>query len=232
MHLGRNNPHYCYTMKLDGQDAQLKTCSDEKDLGVTFDNEMKFDKHIGNSVNKANKMLGLIKRSFTDIDNETFLKLYKAMVRPHLEYGNIIWHPMLKRQSITIEKVQRRATKLVKGFKDLTYQERLAKLNLHTLYGRRIRGDLIETYKIFNGFTDLKWNKFFDTPIYTSTRHSTGKIFIKHSHTKLRRCCYSVRVANLWNNLPIELKNAKNTNTFKNLLDELPNFKMLCRHFD
>ena len=76
-----------------------------------------------------------------------FLKLYKAMVRPHLEYGNLIWHPYLKRQSIAVERVQRRATKILKECKQMSYAERLEHLKLPSLKSRRLRNDLIEVFK-------------------------------------------------------------------------------------
>eukprot|EP00745_Piridium_sociabile_P009045 TRINITY_DN1619_c0_g1_i5.p2 TRINITY_DN1619_c0_g1~~TRINITY_DN1619_c0_g1_i5.p2 ORF type:complete len:111 (+),score=1.42 TRINITY_DN1619_c0_g1_i5:2684-3016(+) len=94
-------------------------------------------------------MIGIIKRTFLYLDKATFLKLYKAMVRPHLEYGNIIWYPHLKRQSIAVERVQRRASKLLPECADMPYVKRLEYLNLHSLKGRRIRGDLIEVFFFF-----------------------------------------------------------------------------------
>ena len=71
------------------------------------------------------------------------------MVRPVLEYGNVIWFPYLKRQSAAIEKVQRRATRMLPFLSDLCYEERLKILKLPTLKHRRLRGDMIQTYKIF-----------------------------------------------------------------------------------
>jgi hypothetical protein len=84
----------------------LTDCDEEKDLGVIFDKNLKFDKQVESSVQKANKMLGIIKRSFTYLDEDMFLRLYKSLIRPHLEYGNVIWNPYLKRQSARIESVQ------------------------------------------------------------------------------------------------------------------------------
>ena len=93
----------------------LKITDSEKDLGVTFTSDLKFDTHITNIVNKGNQLTGLIKRSFSYIDAKMFNKLYKAIVRPHLEYANIIWHPIYKRQLRSIENIQKRASKLVPG---------------------------------------------------------------------------------------------------------------------
>ena len=98
---------------------KLKEVKSEKDVGVTFSDNLKFDIHINNIVNKANQMVGIIKRSFTYLDKDMFLLLYKALVRPHLKYANVIWHPIFKRQSIMIEKVQRRATKVLKKIANL-----------------------------------------------------------------------------------------------------------------
>ena len=68
-------------------------------------------------------MIGTIRRTFTFIDSEILTNLYKSLVRPHLEYSNIVWFPQLKTQSVAIEKVQRRATKLIFALKDLDYKE-------------------------------------------------------------------------------------------------------------
>ena len=93
-------------------------------------------------------MIGLIKRNFIHMDSRTFIMLYKALVRPHVEYANSIWSPYKKGDIQAIEKVQKRATKLVISLKKLPYKERVLQLNLHTLKYRRLRGDMIEVYKI------------------------------------------------------------------------------------
>ena len=126
---------------------QLEVVDHDKDLGVTMDVDLIFDKHISNKINKANGSVGLIRRSFIHLDEESFLRLYKALVRPHLEYANPVWAPRFKRQAEVIENVQRRATKLIPGFNDLTYEERIRKLKLPILKYRRLRGDLIKNIK-------------------------------------------------------------------------------------
>ena len=127
---------------------QLEVVDHEKDLGVTMDVDLIFDKHISEKINKANGIVGLIRRSFIHLDEESFLGLYKASVKSHLEYANSVWAPRIKRQVEVIENVQRRATKIIPCFKDLTNQERIRKLKLPTLRYRMLRGDLIEIFKI------------------------------------------------------------------------------------
>jgi hypothetical protein len=111
---------------------------EEKDLGVTIDDKLKFDQHIAVKVNKANSVMGIIRRSFRHLDESTFSKLFKAMVRPHLEYAQAVWHPNLKKDITLIENVQRRATKQVTGLKDISYEDRLKRLKLPTLLYRRL----------------------------------------------------------------------------------------------
>lgn len=232
LHFGKNNQGNKYYMKVKDSVEQIKDLNEEKDLGVIFDNKLSFDTHIGKIVNKANQMLGIIRRSFSYLDKDVFLKLYKSFVRPHLEYANAIWFPYLKRQSSQIERVQRRATKILKECKNKTYEERLEYLNLHSLKGRRIRGDLIQTYKIFNGIDDVPMDSLFPIAQYTNTRNADSKIFIRHCRTNKRKFSFSNRVAPLWNNLPSHHKFAQNINQFKNLLDDLPNFKKMFKDFD
>jgi len=122
-----------------------------KDLGVTFDNRLKFDKHINNKINTAYQMLGIVKRNFIYLTPDSFVVLYKAMIRSHLEYavGLSVLNPHHQSLIEKLEKVQKRATKLVINVKKFHYEERLRRLKIPTLKYRRIRGDMIELYKIF-----------------------------------------------------------------------------------
>ena len=126
----------------------------EKDLGLAVDTRLTFEKHISDKVNKANQMMGLVRRSFIFMDHDNFRWLYKAIVRPHLEYINSVWSPMRKKDINTIENVQRRAMKMIPGLKDLSYPEGLRALKLPTLVYRRLRGDMIETYKVIRKVYD------------------------------------------------------------------------------
>ena len=114
MHFGRNNAKYNYTMKLnDNEIMNVINCEEEKDLGVIFDSKLSFDAHVQCVISKANRNIGIIRRTFRYLSRKSFIQLYKSLVRPHLEYGNTIWFPCLKRQSSSIEKVQRRATRFL-----------------------------------------------------------------------------------------------------------------------
>ena len=158
MHLGRLNPKHTYTMG--GKD--LTVTSQEKDLGVTFDDRLEFDKHITGIVNKANSMLGMIRIGFTCLDVEIFKLVYPVLVRPLLEYCVQIWSPHKVKYIDQIEKVQKRAVNMVPGMSNMTYEEKLVKLGISKLVERRFRGDMIETYKLITNKEGLNSDILFD----------------------------------------------------------------------
>ena len=147
MHIGKNNPKHVYHIN-DNMYNVLNSTDSERDLGVMFDCNLNFDVHINTCVTKASKMIGIINRSFVYMNTMMFLTMYKSIIRPLLEYGNCIWSPLFKRQSIVIENVQRRATKLIPIISEWSYVDRLRYLKLPSLKYRRQRGDLIQLYKI------------------------------------------------------------------------------------
>ena len=99
------------------ENHKLDKINEIKDLGVTFDTKLKFKAHINDKVNRAFSVLGVINRNFKYMPIDTFVMLYKAMVRPHLEYANLVWYPYRKEEINKLERVQRRATKLVSSLK-------------------------------------------------------------------------------------------------------------------
>ena len=156
----------------DGETKNLPSESGENNLGIQFQSNLKFDQHITTIVNKANQLLGLIKRSFCYMDKTLFLKLYKSLIRPHLDYGNSVWYPVTKKNKQLIENVQRRATRLVPDLRDLSYEERLYNLNLPTLEYCRKRGDLIQLYKMIHGIDDIDVTKFVSFSTNTTRGHT------------------------------------------------------------
>ena len=103
---------------------------------------------------KATNMFGLVRRTFKYMDADMFKPLFKAYVRSHLDSCSSVWAPHFLYHTRQIENVQRRATKKIPGFKNLGYSARLRKLKLPTMEYRRLRGDLIEAYKILRHVYD------------------------------------------------------------------------------
>ena len=217
MHLGTTNPRHTYTMG--GND--LAVTSEEKDLGVLIDDRLNFRSHIKGIVGKANRILGLIRIGFECLDKEMFMKLYPVLVRPHLEYCVQVWSPHFRRDIKLIEGVQRRATKLVPELRELSYEERLERLGLTTLEERRVRGDLIETYKIITGKEKIDREKFFHIipPRGNPDLRHNKKIYKKRCETDVRKHFFTQRVIDNWNGRSKEVVESEKTGTFKKRLD-------------
>jgi hypothetical protein len=181
------------------------------------DDKLKFDIHVEAQVSKANKILGLIRRTFDNLDKDTLTGLYKTLVRPHLEYCNAVVYPQYQKQAKLLESVQRRATKLVPGLKDMEYEKRLEALKLPSLVYRRKRGDMIEVFKYTHNIYKVPMSPF--EMERSNTRGHSYKIAKKRCQSSLRQNFFSNRVVNLWNSLPEDVVSSDSLNGFKNSLD-------------
>ena len=166
LHTGHRNLNVNYKMG----DTVLGTTVKEKDLGVTISADMKVSEQCGIAASKGNKILGLIRRNITYKGKKLIIPLYKAIVRPHLEYCIQAWRPYRKKDIDTLERIQRRATKMIPELRDLSYEERLKECGLTTLETRRLRGDQIEVFKILNGYENIDRNMFFSLKKDSRTR--------------------------------------------------------------
>ena len=119
-----------------------------------------------------------------------------------------------------MEKVQERATKLVSGMKNLSYSERLDKLNLYSLERRRLRGDLIEICMIMTGKEGISCQQFVQQArdCYGLRGHSL-KLYVNRSRLNCRKYFFSQRSVGEWNRLPQQVVDAPSVNAFKNRLD-------------
>ncbi len=215
MHLGKNNKDFDYQMG----NITLERTKCEKDLGVWVDDDLKLSNHANKQAIKANRILGLIRRSFSTIDASSFNLMYKSLVRTHLEYANVISYPQYEKDSKILENVQRRATRLVPSIRKMDYEARLRALNLPSLLYRRRRGDMIEVYKYTHGSYDIN-----PSPLLLEqnsiTRGHHYKLEKNRSNKTIRQKFFTQRVVNAWNNLPADIVEAPSINSFKNRLDE------------
>jgi len=172
IHLGRGD-HNAYT-QVSGAQSQLVLTTEQRDLHVWVTPDMNTSLHCHKIASNTYQVLGRLKRSFKSRQPSTFTMLYKSLVRPHLEYWAIIWSP---KDIEILDRVQRRATKLITSISTLNYEARLEKLQLYSFYCRRQRGDLIEAFKILNSYYHIDSNDIFTLQHDTNTRGHEIKLF-------------------------------------------------------
>ena len=199
-------------------DSYLARSHDEKDLGIHVTSTLDPARHIANKVNTANFVLSQVRRSFLCNHPTTMLKLYKTLVRPHLDYCANVWSPWKQKDVKKVESVQRRATRMFPNCRGLSYTDRLKVLKLSSLQDRRIRGDMILTYKILTGKSNIAPESLFHLSS-SSTRGHPYKLFKPRCNTTLRAQFFSQRGIDHWNSLPACVVMATSVNEFKTRYD-------------
>ena len=215
MHFGHNNKRVEYTM----EGNKLKHSDGERDLGVKISNNGKSSEQCMIAAKKANTVLGMIKRNFKSRSKDVIIRLYKTLVRPRLEYCVQMWCPYLRKDIETLEKVQRRATKMIWACRTNSYEERLKYSDLTSLECRRVRGDMIEVYKLLRGHEKIDHNMLIQVAENTGRRGHAYKLVKHRARLDLRKYFFSNRVVNTWNSLPGSVVEAGTVNSFKARLD-------------
>jgi ribonuclease P/MRP protein subunit RPP40 len=216
MHIGSSNPKPVYTM----HGLPLEVTEVEKDLGVLISSDLKSTKQCIEVEKKCNRLLGYIRRQFQFRNKKIVKTLYNSLILPHLQYCIQFWCPSLNKDIDRLERIQARATKLIPEIRHMTYEDRLEALNMPTLKDRRIRLDLIQTYKILNGFDNVDYRKYF-TLNENSTRNNGYKLAVKSHNTSVLGNFFTYRVVKYWNSLPPEVVSSETISTFKNRLDKV-----------
>ena len=197
--------------------------------------DLKWKSHVDSIASKANRVLGMLKKTFTSREVHLWKMLYVSLVRPHLEFAAPVWNSHVKGDIRTLERVQERATRIPLDLRNLPYEERLKAWGLTTLEDRRARGDLIQMYKVLNGLESFNWFKGPRFAPLTQTRSSENNSvrLVRESfpararndfghYVSVRHDFFLNRVSERWNGLSNSQVHAPSVNSFKAQIDSPP----------
>jgi len=205
--------------------TEVQSVSKQKDLGIVMTSDLSWTCQTASVSSSCFQLIGMLKRFFISFSEEQFQSIYKALIRPKIDYLASICSPSNEKEQDILEKIQRKATKLVRGFKNLDYNERYRLLRITSLKTRRTRGDLIEIYKLFNNLYDLDVSLFFKTRSEVLTRKSIvlrgHNYYISKplSRLNIHQNSFLCRSIDIWNELPYNIVNALTLNSFKSKID-------------
>ena len=203
---------YDFQYQLHNQNLQIVSSS--KYLGVTIQDNGKFDVHINNIANASNKMLGFVRRNLRVNSKSSKETAYKMLVRPKTEYAAVVWDPHTKDNITKLEKIQRRAARVVmQDYKQTSsVTEMLKALDWPSLELRRKASRLTTLFKIDTGKVNVSIKP---QPAPTRSRRAHDRQFQRNTCKKdVRNYSFFPRTIRDWNALPQDTVSAPSADAF------------------
>jgi len=229
----KNEEQKEHSVYLSDTNSPIESMSQVKDLGITLDVNMTYNKHIQNLIEKVKNISSWIYRTFTTRDRCVMLTLWKSLAIPHLDYCSQLWSPSKRYLIQQLESLQKTFLNGIPSLRHLNYWEKLKELKLYSLERRR------ERYRIL-----YTWNIIESNILNFNYSDGNGGIFCYQNQRVGRKCCLknvNVRFKNIWkdclseegprlfNALPRSIRNLTkcSKDNFKNQLD-----RFLCTLLD
>ncbi|KFZ47550.1 hypothetical protein N321_02668, partial [Antrostomus carolinensis] len=219
LHLGQGKPKYKYRLG----EERIESSPEEKDLGVMVDKKFNMSQQCVLAAQKANHILGCIKRNVSSRSRKVILPLYSALLRPHLECCIQFWSPQHQKDMELLEQVQRRTMRMIRGLEHLSYGDRLRELGLYCLEKRRLWGHLIAAFQYLKRVYRKAGKVLFTKTHSDRTRCNGFKLEEGRFRLDIRKKLFPVRLLRHWNRFPKEVVDAPSLEVFKARLDEALN---------
>ena len=200
----------------------MKTATAIKDLGV-LRSQVGYEGHCREVATKASRMAGQIRHSFHLNSPQLLWPAFQLYVAPTLMYNSPAWRPYLRKDVALIERVQRRYTKGIRGLSELSYKERLKKLDAQSIECRMTYADMVLAYKAIRILLLLgcRSNDLGLTLVHSRTRGDG--VSLQHrraTSTRSAASTYACRISSAWNKLPVHIVTSPSLATFKNRLKQ------------
>ena len=203
-----------------GDSHALAQVSHYKYLGIHFSSDLSWSYHIDQICKRTRKLVGMLYRNFYQFSSSpTLAKLYKSLIRPHLEYACTVWDPHLRRDIQAIENVQKFALRVCSKSWNTDYNSLLDTLNISTLSARRTSLKLCLLFKMLTEIVDYPFCPFTRRHTPYANRHlNTVQLTVPHAHTNQFKYSFFPSATERWNSLDFDTCGISSRTSFRFVL--------------